>query len=264
MKKKPQLVLLHGLFGAPLGLNEITADLRQAGYEVFVPAVPPFAGSEEKWAERASDDVDLDRRYAEYFREYFAENEIVHPVLIGHSMGTLVAGSILQSYPELVNEKVILLSPISRQPNTLISRISGLSSYLPPKMTDWITTQFLIVPRGRKVFREILAEVNRCSHDRRPSNYYIQEATRFSVGDTVVDKLSKVKPSNQRFQLLLLAGEHDHLVPPKATRKAAQWLNELPSKIFECECDFLVQTGHLHNYEKPHETSRRIVEFLEK
>ncbi len=230
---------------------------------MFVPAVPPFAGSVEVWARQAADNSDLDQRYAEYFREYFAKNKITQPVLIGHSMGTLVVSSILEYHPELANEKIILLSPISRQPNALISKVSVLSAYLPPKVTGWITTQFLIVPRKPKVFREILKMVNQCSLEQRPNNHYIKEATNFSTDETIVEKLSKMVPTKQHFQILLLAGEHDHLISQKATRQAAKQLNDLSDGAMACECDFLEKTGHLHNYEKPHETAQRIIEFLE-
>lgn len=264
-KNKPPLVLLHGLFGSPLGLETITKDLQTAGYTVFVPAVPPFAGSEELWSQQqklAPKNTSLSKRYADYFREYFAKNNITKPVLIGHSMGTLVASSIATHYPDLINEKIIFLSPISRSPSRLISKVSILSSYLPARIVDWITTQFLIIPRNPKFFRETLAMVHLCSYDQRPGRYYIKEATKFSTTTTVPGELGKAAPSKWHFQAYFLAGEHDRLVPPRATRKAVDALRH--SEQFDCECEFLSETGHLHNYEKPHETAQRIVKFLDK
>ncbi len=261
--KKPQLVLLHGLFGSPLGLETITQDLKNAGYEVFVPAVPPFAGSETSWSQHTESDPT--KKYAEYFRDYFSRNNIKKPVLIGHSMGTLVASSIVKYYPDSVNSKIIFLSPISHSPNAFISKISILSAYLPPKVIDWFTTQFLIVPRNHQFFRETLAKVHRCSYDQRPNKQHIKEATKFSTSSTIVKNLQDIIPSHQEhFQIYLLAGEHDRLVSPATTRKAASVLNNSPEHRFDCECDFLPQTGHLHNYEKPHETAQRIIAFLEK
>ena len=55
---------------------------------------------------------------------------------------------------------------------------------------------------------------------------------------------------------LLLAGSKDRLVHQKDTRKLAQKL--------DAELVFLENTGHIHNYEKPHETAVEIMKFLEK
>ncbi len=303
--QKPPLVLLHGLFGSPLGLAEITQDLRDAGYTVFVPAIPPFAGSETAWDEQrkaisnqaaqtaldqhdapsrqtahttssssshhltqtkqtvSRPDISLDQRYADYLRTYLQLNQIENPVLIGHSMGTLVATSFVRHYPELGNEKLILLSPISTIPNFFIAKISVLSAYLPPKLIDWITTRFLIIARGRKNFRKIIAQVHACSLDHRPSRKYIREATKFSTTYSITKNLLNITHTKRKIQILLLPGEHDRLVPLAGTRQAAEQLNQFPGQTFACECVSLPETGHLHNYEKPHETVQQIIKFLE-
>lgn len=263
--QKPPLVLLHGLFGSPLGLAEIAQDLRDAGYRVFVPAIPPFAGSETAWDEQLkATQLPIDQRYADYLRTYLQLNQIKNPVLIGHSMGTLVATSFVRHYPELSNQKLILLSPISRSPNFFIAKVSGLAAYLPPKLIDWVTTRFLIIARGRKNFRKIIAQVHACSLDHRPSRKYIKEATKFSTIYNITKNLLNINSTDRKFQVLLLAGKQDRLVPWATTQQAAKQLNQFPGQTFACECISLPETGHLHNYEKPHETAREIIKFLEK
>lgn len=262
---KPQLVLLHGLFGSPLGLENIAEDLRAADCEVFVPAVPPFAGSIDTWLEQAEilGEADLNQRYAHYFKEYFAKNGIKKPILIGHSMGTLVASSIVAHYPELLDEHVILMSPISSRPNGLISRASVFSSRLPAKTVDWITTRYLSTPRDQKQFRETLKIVNQCSLEQRPSKKHIAQATGFSADSTILENLNSTT-SDKKFQIHLLAGERDRLIPPAANRKATEELQKMQNGRFAAECVFLPGTGHLHNYEKPHETAQQVLKFLRK
>ena len=180
MKKNP-FVLLHGLFGSPLGLEEIATDLKQNGYEVIVPAVPPFAGTEADWD--AWPETEVAKRYAEYFKDYFAKNGIKKPILVGHSMGTLVVSAILASYPEILAEKVVLLSPVAKRPNSLVSKVSALAAYLPQKFSDWVTTNYLITRANRKDFRQILQKVHQCSLDRRPKRGNILISVEFCVGN---------------------------------------------------------------------------------
>lgn len=259
MKKSP-VVLLHGLFGAPMGLEEIAKDLRAAGYEVIVPAVPPFAGTEDDWDKLP--ETDLSKRYAEYFWKYFKKNEIREPILIGHSMGTLVASAIMANYPELLQKKVVLLSPVAARPNWLISHVSALSAYLPQKFSDWVTTNYLATEHNPKKFKQILKKVHQCSLDQRPKSSNIKQAVVFSGRTTVGEELEKMKQGGDgSFEVALIAGENDHLISRKATEKLASKLNK--RNDFAAQCYFLAQTGHLHNYEQPRETARKILEFLE-
>lgn len=258
MIKNP-IVLLHGLFGAPLGLEEIAEDLRKAGYEVFVPAVPPFAGTEKAW--NSLTEADVSRRYAEYFKAYFEENAIVRPILVGHSMGTLVASAILAHFPELIDERVVFLSPVSQRPNVLIGKVSILSAYLPQRFSDWVTTRYLAVERRPILLHRILKKVHKCSLDHRPKRKNIIQAVQFSEGTTVMDELETLNAEFPgKFKVKMVAGESDNLISRHNTEKLAKKMQQTGK--FEVECSFLTDTGHLHNYEKPHETVGAILDFL--
>lgn len=258
MKKNP-IVLLHGLFGAPLGLEEIAQGLRRAGYEVMVPAVPPFAGTEADWEMRK--ETEMARRYAEYFRDYFAKNGVKKPILVGHSMGTLVGSAILANFPEIVAEKVVFLSPIAERPTALVRGTSVLAAYLPQRMIDVITTRFLITVQEKGAFRQILEKVHQCSLEQRPRRGLIKQAVRFSSGTTVGVELTRIPESFKgNFEVALIAGEEDKLIARSATEKLANYLNKKDN--FVAKCQFLPKTGHVHNYEQPQETVRAILDFL--
>ena len=107
--KKPDVILVHGFRGSPLGLKTIADDLHQAGFTVHLPAVPPFAGSPalEKYTPHA---------YADFLAHYIREHQLSRPILVGHSMGSVVVSATAKFHPELINSKLILLSPISTKP----------------------------------------------------------------------------------------------------------------------------------------------------
>ena len=130
---RPTLILLHGFRGAPQGLATIADDLRAAGYTVQTPPVPPFAGAPALSAYTPD-------TYADYFAHYLKAQPFQRPVIIGHSMGSIVAAALAERYPELIHPKLILLSPISVRPSRFFARLTILPAYLPAGLTDFITT----------------------------------------------------------------------------------------------------------------------------
>lgn len=53
---------------------------------------------------------------------------------------------------------------------------------------------------------------------------------------------------------LIIAGEKDRLIPQKKTLALVQQL--------QAELRLIPNSGHLHNYEKPHETAQLILDFI--
>jgi len=239
---KPSIILLHGFRGSPLGLEIIAQDLRDAGYQVHTPAVPPFAGAEDLPEYNAED-------YAKYFAKYIINQKLEKPIIVGHSMGSIITAAIASLKPELVNEKVVLLSPISRKTSKVINAISPLSRIVPAQISDYVTTKYLFVPKqDRELFQESLQLTHRCSNDQPPNNSAMSKVTKFTTSYAVPD----FDFSNKR--VLIVAGEKDRLVKKKDTEKLAKNLN--------AKLEFLPDSGHLHNYEKPHETAALIIDFL--
>ena len=102
--RKPSLVLVHGYRGAPIGLKTIAEQLEEAGYEVYVPAIPPFGGATLGHTYDA-------KSYADYLAKYIKSKSLDHPVLIGHSMGSIIVAATAHFHPDLINQKIIFLSP---------------------------------------------------------------------------------------------------------------------------------------------------------
>ena len=238
---KPDIVLVHGFRGSPLGLQTIADDLRQGGYKVHTPAIPPFAGAGKlKYYDPKS--------YASYLAQYIRKNNLQRPILIGHSMGSVVVAATAKFYPELVNPKLILLSPISVKTAKPFALISPLAAIVPRPIVDYLTTKFLFVPKDKMLFRETMALTHACSEDQPPTRSAIAAATKFSTHYSISDFL----PTQN---VCIIAGAKDRLIPQKPTRALAKQLQTTPH--------FISNSGHLHNYEKPHETAQLILEFLE-
>ena len=238
---KPNIVLVHGFRGSPLGLGTIAQDLRQAGYQVYIPAIPPFAGA------KALDSY-TPRAYADYLTRYIRDHNLQRPVLVGHSMGSVVVAATAKLHAEVVNKKIILLSPISAKTAKPFAIVAPLAAIVPRRIVDCITTRFLFVPKDRKLYREALQQVHACSEDQPPTRAAMAAATRFSTDYSVRDF-----PPVQ--DTLLIAGEKDRLIPQKQTRELA--------KLLQAKLKLIPNSGHLHNYEEPRQTANLILEFLQ-
>lgn len=238
-RQKPALVLLHGFRGSPLGLAELAELLRAAGYEVHAPAVPPFSGAVLPSFTPES--------YVSFINGFITAHHIERPILIGHSMGSIVAAAVAHTDPDLIHEKLILLSPISARTNRLVTPLVPLSASLPRRVTDYVTTRFLFVPHDPALFRKALALTNLCSGDQAPSAREVFRSAKFSAQYSVADF-----PFEK--DTLFLAGESDRIVSKNNTLELA---NRLGARL-----EFIPGSGHLHNYEKPQETAAAILKFL--
>lgn len=239
---KPPIILVHGFRGSPLGLDAIAKDLRAAGYSVYTPAIPPFAGTKplEAYTPKA---------YTQYLLNYLQDHHIDHPILVGHSMGSVICASIAHLHPELLHEKLVLLSPISNKPPAPIAAISPLSALLPRTLVDYVTTKFLFVPHDKELLRDTLDLTHRCTADQPPRCSAAMQAARFAARYSVRDFLPIDK------DILFLAGAKDRLIKRSQTESLAHDLS--------AQAVFLPNSGHLHNYEQPHETARLILDFIQ-
>lgn len=239
--KRPSLVLVHGFRGAPFGLAAIADDLRIAGYDVHLVPNPPFAGA-PTLSEYTPES------YTTYFADYLKSHHITQPVLIGHSMGTLTVSAVASLRPDLIDPRLILLSPISYKPAKFFALLAPLSAYLPDSLVNFATTCYLYAGKGQ--FRSTMRTTNACTKQSTCPRRAIYSAaylsSHYGVADFQFADQTKVH---------IIAGAKDRLISRRSTEKLARSLNIQPI--------FLPNTGHLHNYEKPHETAQEIIKLLE-
>lgn len=251
---KPDIILLHGLRGAPIGLSAIKEALEASGYTVYVPAVPPFAHTKPlpEYTPEA---------YANHFADWIRKHQLNQPVVIGHSMGSIVAAALAAMHPDLVDSRVILLSPISERAAGPFRLVSPLASLLPSRLVDYVTSRFLFAGHQKGLFSEVIKITNECGeHNRQVKRSDLAAVTKFSSSYGINDILAsgnsddKTTTCPQRPTFYLIAGAKDRLVGQKSTQKLA--------KSIDAKLTFIPNTGHLHNYEKPVETAQLIVDIL--
>ncbi len=237
--KKPQLLFIHGFRGSPSGLEQITEYFPD--YDGFAPYIPPSGG--EPLAK-----YDL-KHYVDFLADYIKEHDLHKPVLIGHSMGAIIAAAMANRHPELVNRKLILLAPITKKVARPIAWLAPLMIILPRDLVSYIINSYLFVPRyDRYLYKATLEEAKEGAH------YYtsrldLAKAAKFSSSHTVdIFKL--------RQKTLIIAGEKDRIVPVKSTQKFA--------KKIGAKAVFIPGTGHLLNYENPKLVAKLIRGFLAK
>ena len=139
---KPTLVFIHGLRGNALGLKEVAKKFPKKSFDIHMLEVPPAGNNTLK--EYTA------RLYARFVAEYIKENKLEKPILIGHSMGSIVAAAVAERYPDLISDKIVFLSPISVHPNKFFSALTPFSAIMPNKFVGFITTKYLYVPKSDK------------------------------------------------------------------------------------------------------------------
>ena len=233
---RTSVILIHGYLGAPAGLQTIADSLSQH-FDVHIMPVPPFANAPHL-------DKYTPEQYANYVQKYIISQKLVKPVLVGHSMGSIIAAATAQYYPDIISDSLVLMSPISVRPPKPIAMLQPLVTILPKHLVSWITTNYLIVPRSK--YREILALTKKCNSWSIPRTDLIG-ATKFSANYCIGDfKFNK--------RTLLLAGSSDRLISHRQTTALA--------KHIHADSEFLPESGHLINYECPDAVTDAILRFL--
>ena len=241
----PPLVFLHGFRGNGTGLRQLEQYFPD--YYCHFPDLPPAGGNTLRVYNAAL--------YADFVANYIKEHRLKKPILIGHSMGSLVAAAVAEKYPDLIADHIVLLSPISKKPARFFAAISPYSAILPTRVVDYVTTKYLYVAPEQKnhlQFRLILTLTHACSTDytsRRDIYRSAQFSSHHSLGDFKFKR-----------RALIVAGEKDRLIPIKHTKQLVDAMNaNFPDSTTSV---FIKDAGHLINYERPAAVAKAIRSFL--
>lgn len=238
-KKKPTIVLLHGFRGTKEGVQEIAEILQEKySFEVLTPNIPPAGKAKLK--------VYTPESYADFVQKYIKEHKLDKPVIVGHSMGSIITSALAEYHPDVINHKMILMSPISVKPYKFIANLQPLVTILPNSVCSFLSTRYLFIPKNRELYKKTLKLVNICGADYINSQV-VREAARFSTSYTVAD-------FNFDKETLLISGDKDRLVSIKYTKKLASEKNY--------EIKVIKDAGHLINYERPDKVAKIIADFL--
>lgn len=231
--KKPQILFIHGFRGNHLGLDVVKRDLEDAGYECYAPDIPPaYNTKDEKIPDLSAHTAD---GYAKWIADYIKMHKLDKPILIGHSMGSIIAAATADRYPELINNKIFFLSPICVTPPKFICNLAPLSAVIPTRMIGYITTKYLLIRKDRATLKSTLNVTYRCAK-KFTSKMDSARAAKFSISYSISD-------FNFKKDAFFIAGEKDKLNSQKQVKTVAKKFGKTPT--------FLKNSGHLINYECP-------------
>ena len=229
---KQNLLFIHGFRGNHLGLEEIANCFDKRKFNVFLIDLPP-AGEKTLGSYTPLS-------YAKFVADYIRLNKIEKPILIGHSMGSIITAAVAERYPELIGDKIIFLSPISVRTAPFFAAITPLSIILPNRLITYITTKYVFIPKDKELFKNTLVISNVCGADY-VSRLDMFKSARFSSHYSISDF------SFDNKKAYMIAGETDRLMPRKHTEEL--------SKGRGIPVVYIKNSGHLINYEKPKETA---------
>lgn len=257
--KRPTIVVIHGYRGTHHGLERVIAHLPQ--YRFIVPDLPGFGISEPLTAGRHTIEG-----YAEAMAVFIEALALKGSVILGHSMGSIVAAELAKTYPETM-KSLILINPIAAHP--LKGAIGLIVS--PSILYHWLGGKALPASLGRKLldsktfllFGSVLMAKTRdktlrsiihSNHLTHMAEYdnpaMLYEAYLGSLSGTVTDRAPHINVPT-----LLIAGDKDDLAPPATQKRLVQ---QLPG----AELVIIDRVGHLIHYETPSEAAQAIDQFI--
>lgn len=131
--KRPAIVILHGWGLSGKTFAPLAETLKKSGYRVYAPDMPGFG--EAKMPERPLTLTD----YTQFLDRYIKNNDIEHPILIGHSFGGRVSLKYNELYPKCVRALILSgtpgFTPIPKKKLILfitLAKIGGFLFSIPP------------------------------------------------------------------------------------------------------------------------------------
>jgi len=245
------IILVHGLRGDHHGLIDI-ARLLQPSFRVITPDLPGYGDAS------SLDEVTLDT-YADWLRDYIKQLDLDKPIILGHSMGSIITSHFIKKYPNLCDEKCIFLAPIlrtekeQRNSNRLYKLVNfGLHllpgksrySFLKSKFISLRISHFLTFDRSQKEFID---------------EQHLKYSGRFASADGLMSDIEismceqTVIPSGKH--TLIIIGAHDRLTKVEVAKSIARKKHVKFVTLKNC--------GHLFNYERPKAAAAKILAFFD-
>lgn len=251
MKKAP-LIFIHGLRGDHYGLIEI-ADALRKDFDVITPDLPGY-GEHVALKHQTLD------CYADWLHEYIQElNLAKKPVLVGHSMGSMVTSYFQTKYPEDTDKRTVYLAPIVRTEKHqkrsnrvaklligVLNLMSGRRRYrlLKSKFVAFIISRYLTYDHARQKF----IDRQHFEHSGRFTS------TKAVIGDIELSMREQTTLEAPKTTLLCM-GNHDRLSKVKNVQERMKGHKNISLVVLE-------GTGHLLNYEQPEKCAKTIRKFL--
>lgn len=252
----PIIIVVHGFRGTHHGLEYIVKLLPD--YHVIIPDLPGFGTSSAY-----SDTQHTIESYADTMLTLIDHLKLKQPpILLGHSMGTVVCAEMLKQRPDVAS-KLVLINPVSEKPpiaqlfpGYLYHRVAG--KYLPEKIGHAVLRNKLLFLLGSSVMTKTRdPELRKLIHWNHIT-YMKQFAHRRSLLEAFESANSTALDhyiEHITLPTLLIVGKQDTIAPVAGQRRVAKKLTDATLLEFD-------QVGHIIHYEKPTEAAAAVRAFL--
>jgi esterase len=255
-KKNYPILLVHGFTGSHEGFQYLIPELEKYFY-VIAPDLPGFGKSRE--AVRPWTAKHLAAETNTFVRSLALSRT---PHLVSHSMGGLIAASMLAQAPELYDKKTIFISPVATKIGLLDGRRAGalagrlqyaIGHHIPKiaasKRISRIATMAIMTTKDRTLKRQIhehhLDNLNYIS-----SSKYYHDMHVSITRQGVIDFTEQLRP----FSVAIITGANDNVTPLKGVKMLASAL--------DAELTIIPKVGHLAHYETPEKITSAMLDFL--
>lgn len=257
---KPTCIFIHGFTGSHEGFQYIVPHLQE--FHIIIPDLPGFGESPLTLKNYTIDEL------AKATNEFVADLKLkTPPYLVSHSMGGLVAASMLAQNPKLYHEKTVFISPVATKVNYLDSRklgeLLGRLQYFVGKSVpkagprvvksrtlSKLATKLILTTDDKALEKEI--------HSHHFKNLdYISSIHFYHKLHKDINKKGAIDYAptlTKKFTPLIITGSSDNVTPLKGEKRLTKELN---AKLVVIE-----KVGHLIHYERPREAAAAIDEFL--
>lgn len=251
-------IFIHGFTGSHAGFQYIIPHLPE--FRIIAPDLPGFG---ESPLDDPAGDLDT---IARNINDFVRTLKLPHkPYLVSHSMGGLVAASMLAQNPELYHTKTAFISPVPTRVRTFDSRkigaLLGTLQYtigLVPRIGERLVKSHTISHALTNVIVTTKdPELKRAIHGHHIDNLsYISSIDLYrrlhrqinSRG--VIDEAEKLVD----FDVLLVAGTRDNVTPLSEIQKLQRHL--------DAKLVVIPDVGHLAHYETPEQIATALRDFL--
>jgi len=257
---RPAAIFIHGFTGSHEGFQYIIPKL--PNLHVIVPDLPGFG------ARKLGLDTFTIDELAYTVNGFVSKLNLKEPpFLVSHSMGGLVAASMLHQNPELYAKKTVFVSPVATKVNYLDHRkageLLGRLQYLVGKSVPKAGPKLV---KSRLISRIITAliittnesELKKVIHDHHFKNLdFISSIDFYYQLHVDINKKGAIDyaDSIKRFDVLIVTGDKDNVTPLATEKKFARAVG--------AQLKVIPNVGHLLHYETPTEVAAAIEGFLD-
>jgi len=222
-KKAPEVIFIHGMFVTSKCWEGWVQSFQKAGYKVSAPAWPLHDGRVEDLRQPSRFEELAKLELSDVLESYrkIIKTKSAKPILIGHSMGGLVAQILLA---EGLAEAAIVLDSAPPHGVFGISWSSLKSNWgiINPFASSWQPVEKDFDGFSYAFTSEQTREVQESAY----RDYYVPESRR--VGNAPLGAAGDVKMKEARGPLLLFAGGKDHIIPAKLSYDNFKFYKKTP------------------------------------